>query len=169
MLTNVKFENSDYSNDILNQSISDILNGNYLLSLATMKNKEEPWICSAYFAFDAELKFYILTSPKSEHILNIDKNPNISVAIANTTQDPDGTKRGLQLSGTCRPAKDIETQAAINIYTERFPWFRKYITKPTDFERSALDTRFYVIEFRDIKIFDEVMFGEETWVNLVLK
>lgn len=170
MLTDVKFENSDYSKDIINQSISDILNENYLMNMATVKSENEPWICSVFFAFDEEAKLYCLTYPSSEHINNINKNSKVAISITNSTQDPDGSKRGLQLSGSCRLVEDeLEMQTAIDLYTERFPWFRKYITKPKDFERSSLDSRFYILEIKEIKIFDEVMFGEETWVNLVLK
>jgi len=166
MLTNVKFDSHEYSNEIINKSVSDILNENKLLSLATAKIVERPWVNHCYFAFDEEMKLYILTYPKSEHMDNISNNPNVAVSIADSTQDSDGYKRGIQLVGVCRVVDEVELQSCIDIYTSRFPWFRKYITKPKDFERSSLDSRFYIIEPNEIKIFDEVIFGEETWVHV---
>lgn len=42
MITDVRFEDSNYSNDIINQSISNILADNTLLSFATVDETNKP-------------------------------------------------------------------------------------------------------------------------------
>jgi uncharacterized protein YhbP (UPF0306 family) len=165
MQTSINFDGFDYSNEVLNQSISDILNDNILLNLATIKSLNRPWISTLHFTYDAEMKLYVFTSPVSEHSKHIEKHSSVAVAIADSTQSPDIRKRGIQFTGKCRLAKEAELQTCINLYTARFPWFRKYIEKPEDFERSSLDSRFYIIEPRAIKVFDEVVFGSEIWIE----
>lgn len=148
------------------QSITEILTQTNLLSMATIKDGKESWINTVCFSFTEDFNLYFLTYPTAQHSKNLEANNSIAITVFDTHQEP--KKRGLQIFGTCEKVEGLELASAITSYAARFPWLPKYIKKPEDFAKTVLTSRFYVARPEMIKIFDEKLFGDETWVTVDL-
>lgn len=68
---------------------------------------EFPWIASVYYTFDQNLNLYFLSDPSTLHARHILKNPKVAVAIADSHQDINKIKRGLQLFGIAKQISGI--------------------------------------------------------------
>ena len=170
--TNLKFNNPQHSDEILNKSISEILTANTLLSMANIrKNGDhfESWICTAFYAFSSSLNLYILTPPDTQHIQNLSHNKSVAVAIYDSHQEPTQHKRGLQVFGSCEQANGIRLVDGYRLYAMRFVWLPDFIKKPEDFAKGIIQSKLYVIHPKEIKIFDEPTFGEEVWVTVSIE
>lgn len=160
------FKHRSFSDRQINQSIAEILKSNVLFSMASIKDKKESWINTAYFAYSNKLIFYFLTPPTTQHSKNIKHNDSVALSVFDTHQVVTGKKRGLQIFGTCHRATGKEIGEGIQVYGKRFTGFRERIHTPDDFEKFKMESRIYVIVPHAIKIFDEVNFGEEKWVTV---
>ena len=78
---NFKFNRPEYPDNKLNESIFEILNNNKLLSLATITPRGNAYINTAFYAFDEKLRLYIVTDPKYNHSMNLNKNSSIAATI----------------------------------------------------------------------------------------
>ena len=163
-----KFHHEKFSDNKIRDSIEAIINSNTLLSMASIKDGKESWINTVYYAYDPQLIFYFLTSPTTQHSKNIEKHPSVAVSIFDTHQNPTDKKSGIQLFGSCHRVVDEEVAEGLRLYTERFTWLANYIKEPKDFDKGILESKLYVITPHTIKLFDEVIFGEEKWVIVSL-
>ncbi|OGG14901.1 hypothetical protein A2875_02990 [Candidatus Gottesmanbacteria bacterium RIFCSPHIGHO2_01_FULL_46_14] len=148
--------------------IKDILQATPLLSMASITKDGKSWICTAFYAYDDKLKLYFLTPPTTQHSKNLEKNASVAISVFDTHQNPDDKKRGLQIFGACHKAAGNEIEKGLRIYGKRFVDFGKKILSPEDIEKSKMHSRFYVVVPQKIKIFDELVFGEEIWVTVVI-
>lgn len=164
----LKYEHSSYSDIALNRSIIEILEGNILLAMATVKGVDS-WICTAYYCYNNALEFYILTEPQSQHAQNLSENDSVALSIYNSSQNWDNEKRGLQVFGNCRRASGMEIAEAIKLYSNRFVGLGKRIKHPSDFKKGIIDSRFYKIDVRAMRLFDEVYFGKNEFIDLTPK
>ncbi len=70
----------------------------HLLTLATVHDNQ-PYGCSAFYAFDAEQVCFIVASEmQTRHIGNVLRNPNVAAVIALETRDV-GKIQGIQVQG----------------------------------------------------------------------
>lgn len=150
-----------FKHEKVEESIRDIIRSNKLLSMATTAG-EEPHINTAFYAFDDQFRLYIWTPPETEHGKNLEENDSVAVDIHDSRQEFPDEKQGLQLFGSCRKAENREE--VLEIYSERFPETREFASNVEELEE--LDSEFYIIEPSRIKIFDELRFGKETWVEV---
>lgn len=164
---NLRFNHPEYPDDRLNASISDILNNNILLAMATVKDGES-YINTAYYCFNSRLHFYILTEPSTQHSQNVVKNRSAALAIYDSRQPWDGDKRGLQIFGECELATGTEVEEATHLYLERFPGLSKWIRTADDFHKGIINSKMYSIRTRWLKILDEVNFGKENFITLTV-
>lgn len=120
-----------------------------LMSLGTYY--ELPWAASVYYLFDNELNLYFVSNPKTKHCINILKNPKVSVTIADSTQQPNMKKKGLQARGLAKQVTPIsELKVIIRLWNEKgfAPLNYKLLTR-------VWKSRFYKIKLTDIQMFDE--------------
>lgn len=157
-----------FSDKQINQSITEILKPNILLSMASIKDKRESWINTVYFAYTTKLKLFFLTPTTAQHSKNVEENNSIAVSIFDSHQEVTGKKRGLQVFGVCRRAEGKEVKEGIAVYGRRFSGFAARVKALEDFERLKMESRIYVVTPHTIKIFDEVIFGEEKWVTVTV-
>ena len=109
-----------------------------------------------------------MTPPTTQHSSNLKQNSSVAVSIFDIHQLPEDKKRGLQLFGTWKLATDSALEEGTKLYGERFPWLTKYIKDTKDWETTILKSRIYVIHTKEVKIFDEVIFGPEVWVTVTM-
>ncbi len=161
----VQFNHPKYSDDALCSSISEILNGNILSAMATVKDSGG-WISTAYYCFNSSLDFYILTEPTTQHSLNLAKNKSVALGIYDSHQEWDLDKKGLQIFGECERVEGMKLIEATRLYLERFSGLSKWIKHADDFAKGIINSRFYVIRTKSLKLFDEVTFGKENYITL---
>lgn len=149
-------------------SITDILKANTLFSMASIRDGKVSWINTAYFAYIPELKLFFLTPPTAQHSKNVEINNSVAISIFDSHQVVTGKKRGLQVFGVCHRAAGKEIKEGIRMYGKRFSGFAARVKALEDFERLKMESRIYVVVPHVIKIFDEVIFGEEKWVTVSL-
>lgn len=166
MPINLHCNHLQHSDELINKSLSDILTANTLLSMATTKDRQEPWINTVYYAYNEKLDFYLMTQSTTQHGINLQTSSAVAVSIFDSHQQPTDKKRGLQLFGTWELATGPALEEGTKLYGARFPWLSNYIKNTKDWETTTLQSRIYIIHTKTIKIFDEVLFGPETWVTV---
>ena len=166
MKITLSFHHKRILDDLINKSLNEILGNNTLLAVASIKDGGESWINTVYFAYNDKLILYFLTPPTAQHSKNIEKNNSVAISIFDSHQRVTGKKRGLQIFGICRRAREKEVKEGIRIYGKRFAAFAARVHSPNDFEKLKMESRIYVVIPRAIKIFDQVIFGEEKWVTV---
>ena len=162
------FHHGSVNDEVLNKSLNEIISGNILLSMASIKDDNTSWINTAYFGYSSNLTLYFLSPPTAQHSINVISNGTVAVSIFDSHQSPSSKKRGLQLFGICRRAVGIEVMEGLDVYAERFPSISSVIKSPEDFDKGILESKLYIILPREIKIFDEEIFGNEKWVTVSL-
>lgn len=160
----LQYFHRQYVDKQINRSLSEILETSTLFSVASIKDGKESWINTAYFAYNDQLEFYFLTPTTAQHSKNVKENGSVAVSIFDSHQAVTGKKRGLQIFGTCHRATGKEIKEGIQVYGKRFSGFGERIHTPDDFEKFRMESRIYVVVPNVIKIFDEVVCGEEKWV-----
>ncbi len=161
------FNHPEYSDKILNESLYDIMENNKLLSMATVTQERKAHINTAYYAYENNLKLYIITDPKSNHSKNVKQNESVSVSIFNShLQFWEDDMQGLQLFGKCYKTPKLELLKGTWCFIKRFPVFKELVTRPEDFAKKAVTVKLYTIEVLKIKLFDEERFGEENFITL---
>jgi uncharacterized protein YhbP (UPF0306 family) len=96
----------------LKQAIYEYLQTQRLMQLATYG--DYPWIANLYYVADEEFNLYFLSKGSREHCQQIAKNPEVAVAIADSSQLLHEPQKGIQLYGTAETVgilKQIEWMA----------------------------------------------------------
>lgn len=165
---NFNFDHPEYSDEQLNGSISNILNSNELFSMASINNGKS-YINTAYYCFNKNLNFFYISDPATRHTENILKNSSVAIAIFDSNQNWEKTKKGLQLFGNCTKASGKNLVEGTALYLKRFTGLKQWIQHPDDFIRGAINTQMYIINVESLKLFDENTFGEEIFITLNIK
>lgn len=89
----------------LKKEIDDYLKTQRLMSVATYD--KTPWIANVYYVHDKDLNLYFLSKNWREHCLAIEKNDNVAVAIADSSQPIYKPQKGLQIWGKAKSVNII--------------------------------------------------------------
>jgi uncharacterized protein YhbP (UPF0306 family) len=100
----------------------EIIETSNFLTLATTGGNM-PWANAVFYASDKDLNLYFTSYNDSIHVQNILKNPNIAVAIFDSSiKIGSGTAQGVQMLAKCRRlGKDELPEALEIVYSKRFP------------------------------------------------
>lgn len=165
-LIDLNFSHEKYPSEKIKDSLANIFSSNKLMSIASI-NKDQSWINVAFYAFNNHLQLFFLTEIDAQHSKNLLANSSVAVSIFNSNQPwGPGKLQGLQLFGTCSKAEGIRLIEGGKLYIERFPDATKYLGKPNDLLDALLGSWIYVIYPQKIKILDELVFGEDTYVTI---
>lgn len=137
------------------QKLWNYLQTQHLMALAT-KGKDM-WIASVYYAVDKDFNFYFVSGPKSQHCQDIEKNPEVACAIADSSQ-PNGSKEkiGVQMRGKIKMVTNlVELTKAITLWNKANPGAEKWISLKNIREK-AVSSRIYKIVPQRIKFFNQV-------------
>ena len=95
----------------------EFIKEHHLLTLCTCK-ENMPYSASCFYAFfEDEMRFIIASDEKTDHIKNLQKNPNFSGVIALETKEI-GKIRGIQFKGTIKVANIKEKK----LYFKTYPY-----------------------------------------------
>lgn len=162
---NRKYNHNKYSDDEINVSISEILNENKLLSMATV-NEHGSWINTAFYCFNKDMEFFILTELDAQHSKNLKENPTIALTIFDSHQEwGPGKLKGIQIFGSCEKTQGTSLIEGVTLYIKRYPGVSKYMLKPDDLLKGLLGSWVYIIKPQNVKILDEKRFGEENYIT----
>lgn len=127
-----------------------------------------PWACTVYYSTDNDLNIYFLTSPDTLHAQQIQSNPKVAVAIADSPQRPNSSKSGLQISGLCKQITgERKITHAITLWNKSLG-----VTDPNysyaGMVKKAISGRMYKIVPKKIKYFNESLWeeGKERMIEL---
>jgi uncharacterized protein YhbP (UPF0306 family) len=153
--------------DTVRAAIESVLDSTRLLTMATVLENGFPWVHNAYFAFDESLVLYILTPPQTTHSANLVNNAGVvAVAVADSQQPGlEGTRRGLQLIGTCRRTVGSTMDRGLHVYRVRFPERAHMLVTPQTLQNMGSPLRLYEFEPVTYRLFDEVTFGARSRVT----
>jgi general stress protein 26 len=89
------------------------------LTIATVDDSGRPWNTPVYSAFDLALNFYWASDRRSVHSANIVRNPNVFLAIYDSTV-PAGTGEGVYVRAIASmlEARDV-VSAALKVLDQR--------------------------------------------------
>jgi uncharacterized protein YhbP (UPF0306 family) len=146
------------------ESIRAIMGKTKLLSMATYSRHEGPHINNAFYAFDDEA-IYFLSDRETRHCKNIESSRALSIGIADSSQRWGNELRGLQMWGGAVRVYIDEREKAIRCYARRFPAFRNYIKDDLGSDYRRLEGDFYAFTPNRFCLFDEKVFGEETYIH----
>ena len=112
-----------------------------------------PWIATVYYAYDARLNLYFLSDPATLHCQQIVQNNRVSVAIAQSPQDVNRPKRGLQISGVAVQLSQKEKVA------QALKLWKQYLhVRDPKLTYTAVKNSMYRITPKRIKLFDQALF-----------
>lgn len=149
--------------NILTESlVLKFLAENKLMAVATYGNF--PWIASVYYTFDKNLNLYFLSDPATLHAQQILKNSKVAVSIANSSQNINKPKRGLQLSGIAQQIFGLEKiKHALDLWKTNLGVVNSKLTY------KAVTGSMFKITPKRIKLFDQELFKVEDGKEPVLE
>lgn len=129
-----------------------------------------PWIATVYYSFDKELNLYFLSGKNTLHVKQLKQNPKVSVAIADSHQDINKPKKGLQISGI---AEQVSGEQKIRYALFLWKDFLNVNDLKLTYEnmQKGLTGKIFRITPKRIKLFDQELFkkagdGEEPVLEL---
>jgi uncharacterized protein YhbP (UPF0306 family) len=158
-----------YDGDRLNASVTRILAGNTLCSMATRNEAGTVHINTSFFCFDRDLTLYFLSHPESVHSHNLARVPQMAVAVFDSHQSWGDPHTGLQSFGTGALAN--ATSQAQELYAARFPRYREFLLRTPDGQPPSSSFRglkFYRFLPERVQILDEWEFGEEVFITATI-
>ena len=112
-----------------------------------------PWIATVYYAYDNNLNLYFLSDPTTLHCQQIAQNQQVAVAIAESPQDANNLKRGLQISGVAvRLSQREKVVQALKL------WKQYLHVRDPKLTYKAVKNSMYQITPKRIKLFDQALF-----------
>jgi uncharacterized protein YhbP (UPF0306 family) len=155
---------SEVSQKDLEIAINQMLSVNELCTVATIAPADLPWAAAMYFAPRGDSTLVVMTAPGSRHFSSIALGGGVgALVVADTRQDFDNAKRGMQATVTIRQVIDrAELLASLEVYCARFPSARAWMGAPEML--SSIESRPFLLTIDEVKIFDEVTFGRDVWV-----
>lgn len=91
------------------------------LTLATIGPDGAPLAAPLFFAADQSLNLYFVSSPDSRHSLALATRLHVAVSVYTETWDWREIQ-GLQMEGTARSLARAARDAALAVYTAKFPF-----------------------------------------------
>lgn len=146
-------------------SVTEILTGRDLLTLATYSPGSGPHANSAFFGFDEDLTLWFVSERTTRHSLNIATEPRVSASVFLDPPTYGEGLRGVQLEGTAREATADERHEALAVTQARFPAFAEAPGVRDGFLDGTLPAAFYRIDVGNLVVLDEPRFGRRVYLQ----
>lgn len=133
------------------KEVLEFLKDYKLMSVGTYNKL--PWAATVFYLYDEKFNLYFVSNPKTLHCQNIDKNPKVSVTVADSHQKGDDKKMGFQARGIAKKvASPKEIKGIIEAWNNR-----KFDNTTLTYKvfMKVWSSRFYKIKLTEIKMFDE--------------
>ncbi|WEX86650.1 pyridoxamine 5'-phosphate oxidase family protein [Sinorhizobium garamanticum] len=133
-----------------------LLDASTLCSIASVSANGQPHINTAYFAWDGSLNVVWMSEREAQHSQNVRTNGAVAIAVYDSSQVWRGPNRGIQLFGSADELEGEAVREAKAIYGRRFDAFA---------EKDFGSYCFYRCRLQRLKLFDEQMLGDATFVT----
>ena len=158
------FGHSDYTDEQLRESISELLTGVELAGLASVDGAEAH-IATVSFVAAHDLTLYFISAASDVHSRNFADNPSAAAAIWATPPAWGDPLYGIQVFGTCAELKvGGEFLSAMKLYLARFPAFTGLLKNPGEF-KAGVHARMYALRPTRLRLVDEARFGRRTFID----
>ncbi|TCO21332.1 pyridoxamine 5'-phosphate oxidase [Kribbella steppae] len=127
------------SQEILDQRAAAVIEANKYMTLGTVDADGLPWVTPVYFTPDGHTDFYWVSSPDSEHSLNLARNANVSIAIYDSSVAV-GQASAVYLRAQADLVPDDELDHCAALYSARLGGLRNFTPKEL---RAPADLRLY--------------------------
>ena len=143
----------------IKKEIVKYLKSQRLMTLATCADK--PWVATVYFAVDNDLNLYFVSSPKSKHCQDIEKNQKVGVNIADSHTSNSAKKVGVQAQGITTQVKGWErTKVLLKMWHKAAPGMEE-VVNVKNMKDKVISSRVYKVTPVYIKFFNQMLFGED--------
>jgi uncharacterized protein YhbP (UPF0306 family) len=133
-----------------------LLEASTLCSIASVCDDGRPHINTVYFACNDLMDVFWMSEPEAQHSQNVRASGAVAIAVYDSNQ-PWGTPgRGIQLFGQAEQLEGEAAREAKATYRQRFA----ALSEP---DYGAY--RFYRCKLRRVKLFDERVLGDATFVT----
>lgn len=135
------------------EKIFNFINKHGVMTLAT-ESKKGPWVCTVYYGIDDAMNLYIVSNPKTNHCVDIDKEKRIAFNIFDSHQKIYKPKIGVQGRGSIKMVQGvINITKALKYWHKQNPGIEKAITLKT--VKKATGSKLWKITPSYMKLFDE--------------
>ncbi len=125
MAANGTYERGELSREALERTILGYLKRHYSGTMSTVRSDGTPQSSGITYV-NLGFALYFGIDPESEKKKNVDRNPNVGMAIFKDYKRFDQTK-AVQLAGRCEPVTDPAEQAQAGVaLLEKFPGLMEY-------------------------------------------
>jgi len=111
-------------------------------TLATL-GRGNPWAAAVFYVSDG-YTLYFLSSPTSEHCLNLAQNPRVALTIQEDYSDWLEIK-GVQMEGVVSELSGAEEERARRLYGEKFPVVCLMTHAPAAIVKALAKVRWYKV------------------------
>ena len=142
-----------------------MLQDHHTVTISTTDEKSV-WSATVFYVSDENLNLFFLSSAKSRHIQNIQKNPYVSATIYKDQKDWEKIK-GIQMSGMVIELEGTERKQAIDMYLKKYQFLDRAINNPLNDDEEKIGSKFASIPFFKLKpsfiriIDNQVSFGHK--------
>ncbi len=117
----------------LKQILTDLFKEQKLAVLST-HNKEGPYSSLVAFAFTEDLKYILFaTTRATRKYANMTDNSSVSLLVDNRSNDDEDFYRAVAVTATGKAVEveDFEKEGLLNIYLDKLPYLKHFVTSPT--------------------------------------
>ncbi|MFI7064782.1 pyridoxamine 5'-phosphate oxidase family protein [Kribbella sp. NPDC050124] len=125
--------------EILDQRATAVIEANKYMTLATVDADGRPWVTPVYFTPDGHTDFYWVSSPEAEHSLNVARNPDVSIAIFDSSVAV-GQASAVYFRARVELVPDEELERCAAFYSGRLRGLRTFTAEEL---RAPADLRLY--------------------------
>jgi nitroimidazol reductase NimA-like FMN-containing flavoprotein (pyridoxamine 5'-phosphate oxidase superfamily) len=116
-----------------------VVAANKYLTLATVDGDGRPWATPVYFTPDGHTHVYWVSTPEARHSRNVAANPDVSIAIFDSTV-PIGGAEAVFLTAHAQLVPADELDECARLFASRLPEVRDYTA---DALRAPAELRLY--------------------------
>ena len=113
------------SQEILDQRAAAVVEDNKYLALGTVGADGMPWVTPVYYTPDEHRAFYWASSPDALHSQNIAANPEVSIAIFDSSVRIGGAS-AVYFRARAQLVPEAELSSCAALYASRYPELRSY-------------------------------------------
>lgn len=130
-----------------------------LMGLATFDKK--PWICTVYFAADKDFNIFFVSSTRSKHCQDIEKNNKVSCVIYDSHTPNFSQKTGVQMQGIASQVRGWEKiETILKMWHKAAPGMEE-VVNVKNMKDKVISSIVYQIKPTLIKFFNQKLYGED--------
>ena len=123
--------------------IADYLDRHHVVTLAT-QGPEGPWAAAVFYAH-LDWCFYFVSSPRTRHGRNLERDPRCAATIQADHSDW-MVIQGVQLEGVVSAVPDAEKALAMQVYGAKFPFVNGIAQTPAPLAEALAKVHWYRLQ-----------------------